>query len=103
MAYFALNGTIWQEGKCIGGGQSIENGVQIRVVVDYPKETVKWYKDGSEIGSAMINKSLLTKNIVPYINMNYPGNQVTFNRRPQNWNETLQRVMGEQKKPRAKS
>ena len=68
---------IWQEGMSMGGGESIPDGVEIRVVVDFPKETVKWYEDGREIGSAMIAKKLLPKRIVPYIQLNY--------RRPQKW------------------
>lgn len=57
----------------------IPDGVQIRVVVDMDKQMIKWFQDGKEIGSTMIGKNMIGKRLVPYIQLNYPGNRVTFN------------------------
>lgn len=57
------------------------NGVEIRVVLDWIKDMVKWYQDGVEIGSTMISTHLKGKRLVPYIQLNYVGDQVTFNKK----------------------
>ncbi len=54
MSYFAKTGMIWRRGLSIGGGPIIPNKVEIRVVVDFIKQTIKWFMDGVEIGSALI-------------------------------------------------
>ena len=58
----------------------IHDGVELRIAVDMDKQIIKWFQDGKEIGSTMIGKNLLGKRLVPYIQLNYPGNQVTFNK-----------------------
>lgn len=58
-----------------------DGGTEMRVVVDLDKEIIKWIKNRVEIGSTMIGKNLLGKRLVPYIQLNYPNNRVTFNRR----------------------
>lgn len=60
----------------------IPSGVEVRVVVDREKEMVKWYQNGVEIGSTIISPHLLSKRLVPYIQLNYEGDRVTFNPPP---------------------
>ena len=40
----------------------------------------------------MICKNMLGKRLVPYIQLNYPDNQVTFNRQPNNWADTVKKL-----------
>jgi hypothetical protein len=81
IAFFARNGTVWQERVERGGGPPVPNGVELRVVLDWVKDMVKWYQDGTEIASTMISKHLKGKRLVPYIQLNFVGDQVTFNKR----------------------
>ena len=48
-------------------------------MIDFLKGMVKWFQDGKEIGSAMIGAHLLGQRLVPYIQMSYKGDKVTFN------------------------
>ena len=57
----------------------IPDGVGLRIVADMDKQMIKWFQDGKQIGSTMIGKNLIGKRLVPYIQLNYPGNKVTFN------------------------
>jgi hypothetical protein len=57
-------------------------------MINMKKETIKWFMDGVEIGSALIGKNLLCKRLVPYVQLNYPENRVTFNeKRPEPYPE----------------
>jgi hypothetical protein len=51
----------------------------IRVVVDWTKNLVKWFKEDNEIGSTNISEDLVGKRIVPYFQLNYPDNSLILN------------------------
>lgn len=72
---------MWQDGGCRGGGPPVRDGVEIRVVVDFMNKLIKWYIKGVEIASTYIGKQLLDLRLVPYIQINYPDDYVTFNTR----------------------
>lgn len=82
ITYFAKTGMVWELGRSRGGGPVIPSGVELRVVVDREKEMVKWFQNGEEIGSTIISPHLLAKRLVPYIQLNYEGDRVTFNPPP---------------------
>ena len=73
MAFYAYNSTIWQQGVSMGGGSPVRGKVEMRVVVDFLKELVKWYVEGVEVGSACMGKNLIGVRLVPYIQLNYPN------------------------------
>jgi hypothetical protein len=71
ISFFAKTGAIWENGDCRGGGPQIPNGVEIRIVVDMDKGTVKWFMDRREIASTVINKRLRGERLVAYLEINY--------------------------------
>lgn len=52
ISYFAKTGAIWEYGDCRCGGPTIPNRVELRIVVDMDKFTVKWFMDKKEIACA---------------------------------------------------
>lgn len=68
----------------MGGGSHVPDNVEIIVVVDRIKNLVKWYQEGVEVASTVLEAQFRRPEvrIVPCIHLTYAGDQVTFNERP---------------------
>ncbi len=79
ISYFAKTGAIWQKADCRCAGPQIPNGVEIRIVVDMNRFTIKWYMDRKEIGATVIGEHLRRERLVAFLEFNYEGDKVYWN------------------------